>query len=325
MSVPVLVVSGFLGCGKTSFLSKLLPLCAEAGVKPALVINEVGDTDIDGELLAQLHTEQVKLVGGCVCCTLQAQLAQTIYDILDRAENDIIIIECSGLSNPIDVVSVLTTPALISKVGVNHVVCLVDSFRADKILRVAELAKSQVAYSDLIILNKMDKVDESDRSVVESRIREIAPETKLMWSAFGDIGHDRLLQMLKDIPAEHAGSCEHEHIHEHGHSHSLPASFCTTAVRLPESIDRELLISILSELPDNVIRAKGFAYSNGIGWQVLHKVYDSVDITPLSGPAPLAGAILICIGQQLNPEEIIGIVNKHIESGFTPNPQKITS
>jgi G3E family GTPase len=310
MSLPVLVVSGFLGCGKTSFLSNLLPLCSEAGVKPALVINEVGDTDIDGELLAELHTEQVKLVGGCVCCTLQAQLAQTIYDILDRAENDIIIIECSGLSNPIDVVSVLSTPALIAKVGVSHVVCLVDSPRADKILRVAELAKSQVAYSDLIILNKMDKVDEADREIVESRIREIASETEFIWATYGNIGHDRLLQLLKDEPSEHGCRCGHDHSHPHGHSHSLPASFCTTAVHLPECVERENLLKMLSALPDNVIRAKGFAYSDDIGWQVLHKVYDSVDITPLSGPAPNAGAILICIGQHLVPENIIDEVRR---------------
>jgi G3E family GTPase len=289
----------------------LLPLCAEAGVKPALVINEVGDTDIDGELLAELHTEQVKLVGGCVCCTLQAQLAQTIYDILDKAENDIVIIECSGLSNPIDVVSVLTTPALITKVGVNHVVCLVDSPRADKILRVAELAKSQVAYSDLIVLNKIDKVDQVDRANVESRIREIAPETELLWAAYGDIGHDRLLQLLKDVPSEHGCSCGHDHTHEHGHTHSLPASFCTTAVHLPECVAHENLLKMLSALPDNVIRAKGFAYSDGIGWQVLHKVYDSVDITPLSGPAPNAGAILICIGQHLNPHDILYVASQH--------------
>ncbi len=309
MNLPVLVVSGFLGCGKTSFLSNLLPLCAEAGVKPALVINEVGDTDIDGELLAELHTEQVKLVGGCVCCTLQAQLAQTIYDILDKAENDIIIIECSGLSNPIDVVSVLTTPALITRVGVSHVVCLVDSPRADKILKVAELAKSQVAYSDLIVLNKMDKVVETDRTIVEFRIREIASETELLWAAYGDIGHDRLLQLLNDKPSEHGCSCGHDHSHKRGHSHSLPASFCTTAVHLPECVERENLLKMLSSLPDNVIRAKGFAYSDDIGWQVLHKVYDSIDITPLSGPAPNAGAVLICIGQHLNPGDILNSVN----------------
>lgn len=310
MSVPVLIISGFLGCGKTSFLSKLLPLCAEAGVKPALVINEVGDTDIDGELLAELHTEQVKLVGGCVCCTLQAQLAQTIYDILDRAENDIIIIECSGLSNPIDVVSILTTPVLIGRVGVSHVVCLVDSPRADKILRVAELAKSQVAYSDLIVLNKMDKVEEADRTMVESRIRGIASNTELLWAAYGDLGRNRLLQLLRDIPSEHGCSCGHGHSHEHEHSNCLPASFCTTAVHLPDCLGREKLVDILSALPGNVIRAKGFAFSDGIGWQVLHKVYDSVDITPLSGPAPQAGAILICIGQHLEPNKILDLVSR---------------
>ena len=75
MPIPVIIVTGFLGCGKTSFLRHLLPRCGVAGLRPALIINEVGDVDVDGELLADLQAEQARLVGGCVCCTLQSQSA----------------------------------------------------------------------------------------------------------------------------------------------------------------------------------------------------------------------------------------------------------
>ncbi|HEY3416470.1 MAG TPA: GTP-binding protein, partial [Armatimonadota bacterium] len=175
MSVPVIIISGFLGCGKTSFLRHLLPLCGEAGLRPALIINEVGDVDVDGELLADLQAAQSLLVGGCVCCTLQAQLATTVQDVLDRQAGDLIIIECSGLSNPLDVVGVLSTPMLLSRVAVSHVICLLDARRGPILLKAAELARAQVATADVLIFNKADTIAEAERPGVEATVAALAP------------------------------------------------------------------------------------------------------------------------------------------------------
>jgi len=310
MAIPVLIVTGFLGCGKTTFLRHLLPRCGVQGVRPALIINEVGDVDVDGELLADLYSEQVRLVGGCVCCTLQSQLNSTIFDVLERQAGDAIIIECSGLSNPMDVLSVLSAPALLREIAVTHIVCLLDSPRADKVLQVAEPAKAQVAAADVLILNKIDRLDPASRAPLEALVNNLNPHAIRHWTSYGDIGEPALDALFAPAPVRcscgeaHDHAHAHHHGHGHEHTHALPASFCTVALPLPAMVARAALERLLCDLPANVIRAKGFAHLDGEGWHVLHRVYDAFDITPLFGPAPNAGALLVCIGQHLQPEAI---------------------
>lgn len=307
MPIPVIIITGFLGCGKTSFLRHLLPVCGELSLRPALIINEVGDVDVDGELLSDLHAEQVRLIGGCVCCTLQSQLSETIYDVLDREACDLILIECSGLSNPIDVVNALSAPALVSRIAVSHIICLLDVGRSAKVLNAIEIAKSQVAMSDVLILNKADTAESRDEVLVG--LNGLGENAIRHWAEFGNIGEENLRSILTHGASIHCScGCEHDHHHHSGHSHSLPASFCTVAMKLPEKVDRASLEALLSSLPQNVVRAKGFANVDSEGWQVLHKVYNSTDIYPHTSGAPITGPVLICIGQHLSADAIRGVV-----------------
>ena len=307
LAVPVIIVSGFLGCGKTTFLRHLLPMCGELGIRPALIINEVGDVDVDGQLLADLHAEQVRLIGGCVCCTLQSQLTSTVYDVLERKSMDLIIIECSGLSNPMDVVNALSAPAMIKDITVSHIICLLDAGRAERVL-ITELAKAQVQSANVLILNKADAVSADDRLKIENTVGEFSPHAIKHWAAYGDIGSENMQAILtSNAPSHCSCGCGHDHSHEH--SHSLPASFCTVALALPELIKRKELESILSMLPESVVRVKGFANIESQGWHVLHRVFDSINISALPGNAPNAGAVLVCIGQHICADEINSIVN----------------
>lgn len=312
MSIPVLIVTGFLGAGKTSFLRHLLPLCGEAGVRPALIINEVGTMDVDGQLLADLHSEQAMLVGGCVCCTLQAQLAETVDDLLTRQAGDLIIIECSGISNPLDVISLLATPALLSRVAVSHVVCLLDAGRIEKLVKAVELARRQSAVADVLLLNKSDRLAEDQRKTVRELADSVNLQAVKYHTAFGDPGREALLGLLHGTPTREWCTCGDTHQHapgDHHHHHALPSSFCTVALPLPHSLPRHSLEKILHSLPENVIRAKGFAHLSDGGWQVLQKVYDSIDIYPHTGATPSMGGMLICIGEQLDAEILEAVLN----------------
>jgi len=318
MAIPVIIVSGFLGCGKTTFLHHLLPRCGVVGLRPALIINEVGDVDVDGELLADLHAEQARLVGGCVCCTLQSQLAGTLYDLLERQAGDVIIIECSGLSNPIDVLSALSAPALLREIAVSHIVCLLDVARADKLLQVTELARVQVAGADVLILNKLDRVDTARRERLTALIDGVNTRAVRHWASYGDIGNPALDALLT-APAPVRCACgeghahDYDHDHDHAHTHELPSSFCTVALPLPSRVERAALETLLRDLPDNVIRAKGFAAVSEEGWHVIQMVYDAFDITPLHGAAPAIGAVLVCIGQHLEPAKLQALVREALE------------
>ncbi len=318
MAIPVIIVTGFLGCGKTTFLRRLLPRCGAVGLRPALIINEVGDVDVDGELLADLHAEQARLVGGCVCCTLQSQLASTLDELLERQAGDVIIIECSGLSNPMDVLGVLSAPALLREIAVSHIVCLLDAARVEKVLRVTELARTQAAGADVLILNKLDRLDPAQREHLSAIIDEVNARADRHWATFGDIG-DAALDALLTAPAPVRCACgeHHDHEHDHAHTHALPASFCTVALPLPSSVERAALETLLRELPANVIRAKGFAALADEGWHILHRVYDAYDITPLYSAAPAIGAVLVCIGQHLEATALQTMVERAFAPKYT--------
>ncbi len=315
--IPVMIISGFLGSGKTTFLRNFLPICAKYNIKPALIINEVGKADIDGELLDDLVTDSVRILGGCVCCTLQSRLSQTLEDVIDNYDTDMIIIECSGLSNPIDVISAVSTPSLTGKVAVSQVVTLVDSKRAVKVLKVAELAKEQVRAGNVIVLNKTDEIDEELYSEVYKLIDDLSDNANILPAKYGDIGVAEFEKMVNYKSFYTVNTCdcgckdgdEHQHHHHHHHQHhkELPDSFFTVAVDLPDMTVEEIQI-MMEKLPVNAIRVKGFAY-NGSDWFLLHRVYDSVDITQYK-KEPSCGAILICIGQRLDGDIIREIVNE---------------
>lgn len=310
MPIPVIIITGFLGCGKTTLLRRLLPLCGEAGVRPALIINEVGDADIDGELLADLYAEQVRLVGGCVCCTLQSRLTESVAEIVARGGYDLILLECSGLSNPLDVLTALSAPTLLTAVGVSHVVCVVDAARAAAMLQVAELAKSQAAAADLLVMNKRDKLAPEKAEDALALIRAHTPHADVHWTTYGDLDAGLCRRMLADpAPTHTACACGHDH-HDHAH-HALPASFYTVALPLPELPDRAGAERLLRALPAAVIRAKGFVHLADGGWHVLHRVFDAADVIPYDA-VPSTGALLVCIGQHLDAEAIRATVIAHL-------------
>lgn len=321
MPLPVVIISGFLGCGKTSFLRKLLPFCGEEGIRPTLVINEVGEIDVDGESVADLYSEQVKLVGGCICCTLQSQLTETVFDILEKGGSELLIIECSGLSNPLDVVEALSKPALIEKIGISHIVSMIDVGKVERVLKAVDLAQSQISTADIVILNKTDMANPDEISRGCEIIADIAPNARVFEASYGDIGEDMLRSIVTDqAPARCSCGCGHNHDdndghnhdHSHDHSHSLPASFCSAAFRLPAKITRHKMERILVSLPENVIRAKGFADLEEDGWVILHKVFENCLMMPLKGPEPNAGAVLICIGRHLSVAEIDAIMRQNV-------------
>lgn len=310
MTIPVIILSGFLGTGKTSLLRHLLPLCGEIGLRPALVINEVGEVDVDGQLLADLHAEQTRLVGGCVCCTLQSQLATTMDTLVENNAGDIILIECSGMSNPLDVVSVLSMPGLISKIAVSRVVCMVDMRRAGKVLPNVELARVQATMASTLLMNKIDLLDENEILTLADYLHNLNPAAEIHRSLKGNPGREVMLNWLTTpVPIKEVGHCNGENCEHAHHSHALPASFCTVALPLPTPLPREVVENILQALPASVIRVKGFALIADEGWQVLHRVYDSIDIYPYRNNPPSTGAILICIGQQLVAAEIEAALN----------------
>lgn len=306
MAIPVIIISGYLGGGKTTFLRHLLPACGKNGLRPVLIINEAGNIDIDGKLLEDLCAEQISIVDGCICCSKQAEIDNTVIDVVKRNMGDIIIIECSGFSSPLAVLNILSSSIKQGIIEIRHIIGVVDSFRCLRIPILVDLFKEQIATADIVILNKWDTLTDDQRENVSMRINELLkPGTGTFMVNYGEIGENACCAILTGINSRNielygGENCNH-------HSLKLPAGFTATRVSFPLSTSRAELDNFLTKMPSSVIRAKGFVNLNE-GWHSVQCVFNSIDIAPFNGNTLDLISSMICIEYQ-NNDEILDIRN----------------
>lgn len=257
--VPILLLTGFLGSGKTTLLNRLLderpqsgPF-AESSGKLALIVNEFGDVGIDGDLLPDEMTRQIEIKGGCICCRLDGDLEKTMIELLDSQSNlSAIIIETTGIAEPLPISWTLANESLSSRVRLAAVMTVVDALEHDKHRPMSPSVDAQVDYADLLLITKLDLCDEGRRSELEASLRvrnEVAP---IMAGNTEGLVH-RLWVALDDPSLERSTPLP---------SAPPPASthgLASISLEIKNTIDFEALIESLEELPPTYIRIKGIA------------------------------------------------------------------
>lgn len=176
MAVPILLVAGFLGAGKTTLVNRLLT--NPNGERIAAIVNDFGAIDIDAALLGDVSGDVVSLKNGCICCTLQGDLLRTIANVMRRAETpDLIVIETSGVSDPAEIVRSLLDPVIFKAAALDTVVTLVDAAHigGHDDLMDDPLWQSQIRAGDFVILNKLDLVDDDTRTRLLARLHRLKP------------------------------------------------------------------------------------------------------------------------------------------------------
>lgn len=170
MPVPILLISGFLGAGKTTLINRLL--CEAQGRRLAAVVNDFGAINIDAALLSSVSEDAISLKNGCICCSLLGDLLQTLSMILRRdPAPDGIVIETSGVSNPAEIVRTLLDPVIWKEAALDAVICVVDarSLIDEPSMQDDALWQSQLAAADFIALSKTDLVSEAERHHLRAR------------------------------------------------------------------------------------------------------------------------------------------------------------
>jgi len=173
--IPVTVVAGFLGAGKTNLINHILH--GDHGLRIAVVVNDFGSINIDAELISDVGEGMVSLANGCICCVIRTDLISAVLQLADRPERpDHIVIESSGVADPTSVVRAFMEPEIRSSVLLDGVITLVD---AEQVLVLPEeamkLARAQVTGGDLIVLNKTDLVDDQTLLQVATGLKKSDP------------------------------------------------------------------------------------------------------------------------------------------------------
>jgi G3E family GTPase len=227
--IPVTVLTGYLGAGKTTLLNRILS--EPHGKKYAVIVNEFGEIGIDNELVVNADEEIFEMNNGCICCTVRGDLIRIIEGLMRRkGKFDAIIVETTGLADPAPVAQTFFVDENVGKrTKLDAVVTVADAKWLKERLKDAPEVKNQIAFADVILINKTDLVTDAELREIEARIRGINPYAKLHRTERAKIALNEVLgrnafdlDRILDIEPEflHADGHDHDHEHhDHGHSH----------------------------------------------------------------------------------------------------------
>ena len=343
VAVPLVIVTGFLGAGKTTLVNRLLARRRDRHVtgKLGVIVNELGEVGIDGALLggeAARQIRQIELPGGCVCCVLGDELDQTLLELCDRNPDlEAIVLETTGVAEPLPIAWAVAREPVAQRVRLAAVVTLIDATNFLASRPVSASVDAQVAYADVLLVTKADLTDgegNGGAAGAEAVAATLAPRALIRRGTADD--HAAWLQALLADPAvpglpavpavidgpDDDGSSHSPanmsqpdgqagaHVHTDGCRHlDSPAAHGIDSVwvRVGQPVDLEELEDQLAELPANYVRIKGIVRARAEGdatrWVAVHRVGPRVSSEP-ANPGELEQGRIVALGPAVNREDL---------------------
>jgi len=262
---PVTVLTGFLGAGKTTLLNRILT--ESHGKRYAVIVNEFGEVGIDNDLIVGVDEEIFEMNNGCLCCTVRGDLIRIIEGLMKRKDRfDGIIVETTGLADPGPVAQTFFLDEEVrEKTKLDAIVTVVDAKHFLGTIGEEPEAEDQIAFADVIVLNKTDLVTSKELAKVEQRIKTINPYAKIHRTSrcnvpLGQVvGRDAFnLDRVLEFEPEFL-----EGLHEHSHDEEVGSLSLTSAAPLDPDRFMAWMQSVTQSFGQDILRLKGILWMRG--------------------------------------------------------------